>query len=77
MPEHNDPQKLADEFNDYYIDKIKKLRETIPTDSVGMEIPSSIFEGLKMERFDPVDEEELEKIIGNNLFDFVKSNRIT
>ena len=41
LPEHTDPRKLADEFNEYYIEKIKKLRKTIPTDSTGMEVPRS------------------------------------
>ena len=25
LPEHTDPKALADEFNDYYIDEVKKL----------------------------------------------------
>ena len=63
LPEHNDPKELADEFNHYYIDKVKKLRATIPTDSTGLERKRNLFVGVKMDKFDPVDEEELKKLI--------------
>ena len=33
LPEHEDPVKLANEFNKYYIEKIEKIRKGIPTTS--------------------------------------------
>ena len=31
LPTHTDPLKLANEFNEYYVEKIDKLQETIPS----------------------------------------------
>ena len=63
LPEHTDPKKLADEFNEYYIEKINNLRKTIPTNSTGIELPRTVFQGCKLDKFEPVDEEELKKIV--------------
>ena len=39
LPTHTDPVKLANEFNNYYIDKIEKLRQSIPeTDASAIDI---------------------------------------
>ena len=32
LPCHTDSQKLANEFNDYYIDKVKQIRNSIPAE---------------------------------------------
>ena len=63
LPEHTDPKELADEFNEYYIEKIKKLRKTIPNNSTGIELPRVVFQGVKLDKFEPVDEEELKEIV--------------
>ena len=34
LPINSDATELADEFNKYYIDKIKKIRESIPTKAI-------------------------------------------
>ena len=54
---------MADEFNEFYVDKIKNLRKTIPTDSTGMELPQILFQGVKLDKFDPVDEKELKELV--------------
>ena len=63
LPDHTDAKQLADEFNDYYVQKIKKIRDTIPGDSEGMSLPTRLFEGERLERFKPVTEEDLQKMI--------------
>ena len=61
LPEHEDPVKLANEFNKYYIDKIDNLRKTIPfAENV---ITPKLYEGSILESFQPTNEEELEEII--------------
>ena len=63
LPDHNDSTELANQFNEYYIQKIGNLRKTIPEDSKGLEISQTKFQGEKMEKFDPCSEEELKKVI--------------
>ena len=31
LPSHDDPKVLANEFNHFYIDKVNKIRQSIPT----------------------------------------------
>ena len=63
LPEHTDPSKLADEFNEYYIQKIKKLRDSIPLNSTGMEPQRIKFEGVKLEKFKPIEESDLKELV--------------
>ena len=62
LPEHDDPKKLANEFNTYYIDKIDKIRKAIPV-TIENVIEPEIFIGPKLATFEPTNEEELAEII--------------
>ena len=60
LPSHVDSQKLADEFAEYFVGKIKKIREAFP------EPDQHICDQIKvptLETLEPTTEEELRKII--------------
>ncbi len=63
LPEHEDPTHLANEFNEYYIDKIVKLRKTLPEDDVKLNIEVKLFEDEKLLSFKPTNEEEITGIL--------------
>ena len=65
LPVHTDPVALADNFNKYYVDKIEKLRDSIPP-STDFQQKRSKFEGVKLEVFDPTTEEEIKEILTEN-----------
>ena len=52
LPTHTDPIELANEFNQYYIEKIDKLRASIQP-VVDTEILKTNFEGVKLDTFAP------------------------
>ena len=62
LPDHTDPVKLANEFNKFYIDKITKLRETIPKNKGYVSVIKK-FEGVKLEVLESTTDEELKSII--------------
>ena len=63
LPTHTDSVALANKFNTYYIDKIDKLRESIPP-STEKEIPRlSNYEGEKLEMFALTNAEEVREIL--------------
>ena len=62
LPEHDDPVKLANEFNKYYVEKIQKIREAIPVTTENV-INPVIFNGTKLTSFEPTNEEELTEVI--------------
>ena len=62
LPDHEDPVKLANEFNEYYIKKIENIRKTIPANPNSVVNPTQ-FEGNKLHSFEPTTVEELEEII--------------
>ena len=62
LPEHTDPVKLANEFNQFYIKKVEKLRMTIPIEHDDGEF-KEVFEGEKLSVFEPTTEAELREII--------------
>ena len=62
LPQHTDPKKLANEFNEYYVEKIDKLRKTIPESSMDRAVMNK-FEGEKLAVFAPTTDEELREII--------------
>ena len=65
LPTHTDPVELANGFNKYYIDKIDKLRESIPPSSRN-EIPRvSNFRGEKLEMFAPTNADEVRAILAD------------
>ena len=63
LPVHDDPKKLANDFNKYFVDKVKKIRESIPAVSGCPEYYSRPFRGQKLTMFRPTTEEELSEII--------------
>ena len=63
LPEHEDPVLLANEFNKYYIEKIEKIRQLIPSIEENVIKPKQ-FQGICLEMFDPTTVKELEEIIG-------------
>ena len=62
LPQHTDPKKLANEFNEYYVEKIDKIRKTIPESSTNRTVMNK-FEGEKLAFFAPTTDEELKEII--------------
>ena len=63
LPIHADAKELADEFNNYYIDKIKKIRQSIPTDSIVPECCKRKFEGALLTDFSPTNENEINDVL--------------
>ena len=63
LPTHTDPTTLANEFNQYYIDKIDKLRETIPPTHSETQPEKIYFKGEKLVRFAPTTNEEVKELI--------------
>ena len=62
LPEHTDPLQLANEFNQYYIEKVDKIRRSIPSTTQTIE-NINLVTGEKMKQFEPVTEKELKQII--------------
>ena len=63
LPAHDDPKTLANEFNEYYINKIEKIRKSIPEThdaNLDEKVP---FKGKKLDCFRPVSSEEVLKVI--------------
>ena len=60
-PDHENPQKLAEDFNEFYVPKLKKIRENIPKNQTG-----ASFIGTPMESFHHTTVEELNEIIKEN-----------
>lgn len=63
LPEHTDALELANEFNEYYIDKINKLRNTIPETEKPATVVDEIFCGQELSVFEPATEEEIVEIV--------------
>ena len=62
LPEHTDALQLANEFNDFYLNKIKKIRESIPITENPTEVEDN-FSGQELSVFEPTTEDELKDII--------------
>jgi hypothetical protein len=63
LPSHNDSKKLANDFNKFYVDKVNKIRKSIPSVT---EIPayySRPFKGEMLMELRPTTVEELTEII--------------
>ena len=63
LPAHDDPKQLANDFNSYFVDKVKKIRESIPE---VLEKPAHYcrpFTGEKLSDFRLTTEDELQKMI--------------
>ena len=66
LPTHEDPQQLANDFNTFFIEKVKKIRESIPKVESRSTYYARPFTGEKLTSFKPTTEEELKKIIAEN-----------
>ena len=63
LPIHADAKELAGEFNKYYIAKIKKIRQSIPTNTIVPECCKRKFEGTLLTNFSPTNESEINSIL--------------
>ena len=63
LPTHDDPEQLANDFNTYFIEKVQKIRESIPKVESRSNYYARPFTGEKLTVFKPTDEEEIKKII--------------
>ena len=66
LPSHSDPKALANDFNNYFINKVKLIREAIPEIDDVPQYYSRPFEGEKLLRFRPTTEEEIRKLIAKH-----------
>lgn len=66
LPQYSDPRQLADEFNDYFVEKVCKIRNSIPETDVVNNYYHRPFVGERMTQFRLVTEEEIEEIIKEN-----------
>ena len=64
LPTHNGPEKLANDFNDFFIDKVTKIRKSIPSE-VQDQQPYYFrpFTGNRLELFAPTSVEEVSELI--------------
>jgi DNA-directed RNA polymerase subunit F len=63
LPAHTDPVELANKFNEYYIEKIDKLRNSIPPTNSEDDDERILFQGVKLESFAPTTPDEVRKLI--------------
>ena len=63
LPSHSDPKQLANEFNDYYVEKIKKIRESIPNESSAIDYSRNFDGDERLGTFAPTSVDELNDII--------------
>ena len=61
LPTYTDPKQLANQFNKFYIEKVKRIRNSIPS-SVENPVYSRPFQGEPMNKFRIVTEEEIRKM---------------
>ena len=66
LPAHDDPKKLANDFNEYFVDKVKKIRKSIPEVLNCPTFYRRPFKGEKLLTFRPTTEDELRKIINQH-----------
>ena len=66
LPAHDDPRKLANEFNNYFVDKVKKIRNSIPEIVNSPAFYHRPFKGKKLINFRPTTEDELKEIISKH-----------
>ena len=63
LPNHDDPKSIANEFNEYYVSKIDKIRESIPVEKEN-DLPDAVpFQGNKLSIFSPTSIDEVSKIL--------------
>ena len=63
LPPFSDPKLLADEFNSFFIEKVKRIRLSIPVENEGKSIYCRPFIGTKLISFRQVTQEEIHDLI--------------
>ncbi len=65
LPYYSDPKKLADEFNHFYVEKVTKIRNSIPksTEAEDSSGYSRLFTGERMNEFRLVTVEDVKQIV--------------
>ena len=63
LPSHSDHKQLANEFNHYYIDKVNKIRESIPDVDGDCTYYARPFQGERLSMFRPTTDEEVKEVI--------------
>ena len=66
LPTHDDPKQLADEFNNFFVDKVKKIRNSIPPVNEEITYYTRPFNGEMLMEFEPTNIDELRKIVSRN-----------
>ena len=65
LPSYNNPKQLANDFNKFFVDKVEKIRNSIPESTEGNTY-SRPFHGVRMNEFRVVSEMDIKKIIQTN-----------
>ena len=63
LPSHSDPKQLANDFNNYYVEKVNTIRKSIPEVSNNPSYYSRPFIGKRLNSFRPTTESEVKEII--------------
>ena len=63
LPSYSDAKQMANEFNEYYVEKVSKIRKSIPNVTEESSYYSRPFAGERMTTFRLVTEAEIMKII--------------
>ena len=63
LPSYEDPKVLANEFNEYFVEKVKKIRKSIPISNEAVSYYSRPFNGERLTQFEIVTDEQVKKII--------------
>lgn len=63
FPTHTDAEKLANDFNKFYVDKVQKIRKSIPKVVENSDHYSRPFRGEMLTVFEPTTVEELREIV--------------
>ena len=63
LPTHSDSKQLADDFNDFYIKKVEKIRNAIPKSTTDLTFCTRPFHGQRLDMFEPTTDNEICEII--------------
>ena len=63
LPTHSDPKELANNFNDFYINKVQKIKDSIPNPALDLTYCLRPFEGQPLNNFEYTTVEELHDLI--------------
>ena len=65
LPAYDDPKQLADDFNNFFIQKVIKIRQSIPVVRSNSSHYSRPFQGDRLTDFEHTTEDELQKMISS------------